>query len=259
MFSFLQAFGKAKANSLGKDLIAAIVAFDPETAGQAQLDQMREHLHETSIKLSEANQALAKERAETVERKTEYNRLLTAAEILMKQVDAEQDPLAKSKLQNSLDRHLSRTEQVHKDLADEQADEDQAAALVKDWQEAFDTLRTKLSTAKRDIATAQRDLARAEAVETRTEAQRANAEAKAGLTTALDGIDVATNAMKEAAAKKRAIAEANVRTAEAVAGTDLLEDPNIAAALAEAGAEEAPALTSQERLERLRAGTARAA
>ena len=82
MFSFVKSFVGVKGQQLGQDIVKAIVEIDPESATQAQLDQMERDLDKAGDVIQKLRSDYDREVREAEAASKRYNQLMAAAELL---------------------------------------------------------------------------------------------------------------------------------------------------------------------------------
>ena len=82
IWRFLSRVGKKQAGNALETFTQAVVAFDPETASEAQISLMEEELDKLGVRVGKAEQAVKKDHEETQALLSQYNRYMSAAERL---------------------------------------------------------------------------------------------------------------------------------------------------------------------------------
>ncbi len=233
MFSFMKSFVGVKGHQLGQDIVKAIVEIDPESATQAQLDQMVQDLDKAGEVIQKLRADYDREVREADAAKKRYDQLLAAAEVLQAKLA---DPAAAdhASLEASLNRLVAQLEQLQPEVESEQKDVVEVKALLDQAQAAYQEKAATLTTARQTMERAKRDMQRAIQEQERADEKAKRAAEVAGLSqTSTSSLTIATDAMQRRADEARAKTEASKLKAETL--TTLTrpntEDPNIAAAL----------------------------
>ena len=255
MFSFMKSFVGVKGQKLGQDIVKAIVEMDPETASQAQLDQMEKDLDKAGAVIQKLRADYDRELREYDGVKKKYDQLLAAAEVLQRKLD---NPATSDKagIEASLAKLVGQLEDLQPEVDAEEKDVVEVKALIDQAQAAYREKAEALTQAKQGLERAKRDMQRAIQEQERAAEKAQRAAEVAGLRdTKVSGLTVATDAMQRRADEARAKSEAAKLKAETLTtltkpGTD---DANIAEALREVQGGTAPSGGSlAERLAKLK-------
>ncbi|MFC3125421.1 hypothetical protein ACFOD4_10140 [Pseudoroseomonas globiformis] len=253
MLAFIRNMVGVKTDQAINNAVEAIVRWDPQSATEAELRTMEQHLDGLGLQVAEARQSFEREKREADTIQALSQQRLAAAEQLQGRAETETDPAKKAELERSLGTLLTMLEEMATEVEREKQDAADAQDFLNTLQQTYEQAGTKLKTARAELSRAQRDMGRAdmqrEAAERRAEAARQ----AAGLSSATTGLSVALKAMQDAAARDLAQAEAANAKAKLLTPTQPeQEDPNIAAAL-HAAAGRAPVPTAlKDRLAAIR-------
>jgi DNA repair exonuclease SbcCD ATPase subunit len=233
MYSFIRNLVGVKTDQAVNSALEAIVRWDPQSATEAELRTMEQHLDVLGRQVAEARMAFDKEKREADTIQTLSQQRMAAAEQLQHRMDSEADPARKAELERSLATLVSMLESMAADVDREKQDALDAADFLHSLEAAYQQAGQKLKSARDDLNRAQRDMGRAaqqrEMAERRAEAARQ----AAGLSGATSGLSVALKAMQDNAAHNLASAEAANAKARLLAPTrPEQDDPNIALAMA---------------------------
>jgi chromosome segregation ATPase len=253
MLAFIKNLAGVKADQAVNNAVEAIVRWDPKSATEAELRTMEQHLDKVGLQVAEARQAYDKEAREAEAIQKLSMQRMAAAEMLQKQLDAQQDPAKKAELERSLGMLVTMLEQMAPELEREKQDAADAHEFVVMLQNAYDQAGQKLRSAREALQRAQRDMTRAdqqrEVAQQRAEAARQ----AAGLTGATSGLSVALKAMQDATARDLAHAEAANAKARLLTPTrPEKDDANIAAAMAQVSGGPSAQASLSDRLNALR-------
>lgn len=248
--TFLTNFLKAKANDALNGLTQTAIQFDPATASAAQIATVSDALSAVNRRLAELQMNFESAKKKVVDDEAEIHRNIDAATLLSGQgKDDKAGPLLDN-VEKTLNPKLIADKQ---DVAD-------IEETIKQFEGRRNDLQTKLSTAKSRTDTAQRDLERAKLQAARAHDMEDQAKKDAGLLQSVNDLDVASNAMEQAAAKARIDADTAMRNAKSLGGMasgDRSTDPDVAAAFAAAdGKGTAPTMSVADRLAAMKANQA---
>ncbi|HYE00190.1 MAG TPA: hypothetical protein VEH84_12465 [Alphaproteobacteria bacterium] len=257
MFAFMKSFLGIKGQQVGRDMVDALVAFDPKSATQAQLQVMEQDLDKTGLLLAQLRAELDREIREAQAATANYNRLIAAAEHLENQIAGTADPAQRAQLEQSLGTLVGKLEELRPEVDSEEQDVVEARRLLDETEAAYREKAQALAEARKVLERAGRDMSRAKIDQERNEARARKAAEVAGLRGGQDNkLHTALDAMRRQADEARAKAEAarvkaEILTSHAPGGA--LGDRNIEAALQAVGTGRASGSAS-ERLAALRVG-----
>lgn len=253
MLAFIRNLVGVKTDQAVNGAVEAIVRWDPKSATEAELRTMEQHLDRLGLQVAEASQAYDKEAREAEAIQKLSAQRMAAAEVLQKQLDGQTDPARRAEVERSLGTLLNMLEEMAPEVDREKQDAADAKEFVDTLRGAYDHAGAKLRTARDALSRAQRDMTRADQQRDAAERRAEAARQAAGLSGATSGLGVALKAMQDAAARDLAQAEAANAKARLLTPTrPEKDDPNIAAAMAQAsGALPAPTSLG-DRLEALR-------
>lgn len=253
MLAFIRNLVGVKADQAVNQAVEAIVRWDPQSATEAELRTMEQHLDQLGRQVAEARMAYDREKKEADAIQALSQQRMAAAEQLERRMTAEPDSTRKAELERSLATLVGMLEQMAPEVEREKQDAADAEEFLRMLEDTYAQAGQKLKSARDELNRAQRDMGRAsqqrEVAERRAEAARQ----AAGLSGATSGLSVALKAMQDNAARNLAEAEAANAKAKLLQPTrPERDDPNIAAAMqAASGALPAPTGLS-ERLAALR-------
>jgi hypothetical protein len=225
VLGFLGSFGKEKLSDMQQGFLTKLVAWDPETASQAEIEEMIKELDKVTSEAGKARTDYEKEAAEAEAARKNYDKYLAAAELLGKQVDG--GDASKS---TSLETLLAKLEEMRPDVEREEKEAVDAKEYFEEVKQLAEATAEKLKSAKAMLAAAHRDMKSAEIEQKRAADKAAQAEKLAGLRKDTGSLGVALEAMRKNAADTKAKAEADNMKAGLLSDVKK-EDPNIAEAL----------------------------
>lgn len=235
MLTFIRNLLGVKTDQAMQGAMEALVRWDPQSATEAELRTMEQHLDALGREVAEARQAYNREQKEADAIKALLAQRMTAAEQLQAQLDAATDPGRKASLEKSLATIIGLLEEMTPEVEREVKDAEDALSFLEMLEKNYNEAGNKLKRARSDLDRARRDLSRADQQRGMAERQAEAARRVAGLTGATSSLSVALKAMQDATAKDLAAAEAANAKAKLLAPTSPeKEDPNIAAAMASA-------------------------
>jgi chromosome segregation ATPase len=234
MYSFIRNLVGVKTDQAVNNAIEAIVRWDPQSATEAELRTMEQHLDVLGRQVAEARMAFDKEKREADTIQTLSQQRMAAAEQLQHRIETETDPARKAGLERSLSTLVSMLESMAADVDREKQDASDAADFLHSLEAAYQQAGQKLKFARDELNRAQRDMGRAAQQREMAERRAEVARQAAGLSGATSGLSVALKAMQDDAAKNLASAEAANAKAKLLAPTKPeQDDPNIAMAMAQ--------------------------
>ncbi len=234
--------------------VEALVRWDPQSASEAELRTMEQHLDDLGRQVATARQSYDKEQKEAEAIQALSHQRMVAAEQLEKQIAAEIDPTRKAGLERSLATLVAMLEQMTPEIEREKKDAADAKDFLEMLEKTYAEAGGKLRQGRSELERARRDMARAGQQRQVAEQQAEAARRAAGLTSATSSMTVALKAMQEAANRDLASADAATAKARLLRPTQPeQDDPNIAAALAAASGKSPAPQSLSDRLAALRA------
>ena len=252
IWRFLSRVGKKQAGNALESFTQAVVAFDPETASEAQISLMEEELDKLGQRVGKAEMAVKKDHEETEALLTQYDRYMAAAERLEGQL-AEAAEDQKSTLEESLEKLVSELERLQPEIEREREEDKEAEAFAKELRQTYDEAATKLKKSQTQLKQAQRRMEQAQMKKERALERAEGVREASGLTSSMGGLDTALNAMDKGTEKAESASRAAELKIGAFGQKEITDDPNISAALEAAEKPALPAAaSSKERLATLR-------
>lgn len=235
MLAFIKNLLGVKTDQAVQGAVEALVRWDPQAATEAELRAMEQQLDELGRQVAQARIAFDREQREADEIAKLSAQRMAAAEQLQARIDAATDPEQKAGLERSLETIIGMLEEMAPEVEREAQDAVEAREFLQMLEKSYAEAGAKLKTARAELQRAQRDMNRAEQKRETAERQAEAARRAAGLAGSTSGLNVALKAMKEAAEKDLASAEAaNAKSRLLTPTAPEKEDPNIAAAMAAA-------------------------
>ncbi len=260
--AFLARMGIAKLGKLGDSITSAIVAFDPATASQVQIDQMAAHCQELAGRVSQAETEEERLHGNVTRLEKQLSDTATAARIIGDQITAGKgDANVLNKQLNTLMDTIEKIGGPETDgttagtLFEARQDHAQAESDMHEWQTVHAGAVESLTTARKRLETAQHDMERAQQQEQREKERQAQTERDAGLKSGLDGNNVALSAMEQAAQKAKERARAAQINTQAIKDSTGVGAGNADDIVKQtlAGANTAAPTSAMDRLARLKA------
>jgi chromosome segregation ATPase len=239
-FGFLRSFGLEKLGQTGQSIAQKIVQWDPETASQAEIEEMIRELDKITVQAGKARADYDREKAEADAAQKNYDKYLAAAEILNSRLGSAQasgNQAEAQELTASLDKLVKELESLQPEVEREAKEAEEAKAYYDELKEIAEITAQKVRTAKSQLEQAKRDMRRAELDGQRAQARAEKAEQMAGLKTESSSLGVALAAMNKQAEQSRAIAEASDLKTRLLSTDKAKEDENIQAALQQVSSE----------------------
>ena len=254
MLTFISNLVGVKADKAVQAGVEALVRWDPQSASEAELRTMEQHLDDLGRQVATARQSYDKELKEAEAIQALSHQRMVAAEQLEKQIAAETDLTRKAGLERSLATLVTMLEQMTPEIEQEKKDAVDAKDFLEMLEKTYAEAGGKLRQGRSELDRARRDMARAGQQRQAAEQQAEAARRAAGLTSATSSMTVALKAMQEAANRDLASADAATAKARLLRPTQPeQDDPNIAAALAAASGKSPAPQSLSDRLAALRA------
>jgi chromosome segregation ATPase len=232
MLQFMRNLVGVKTDKAVQAGVEALVRWDPQSASEAELRTMEQHLDELGQQVAQARQSYDKEVREADAIQALSTQRMAAAEQLQNQVNAETDAAKKSALERSLTTLVTMLEQMAPEVDREKKDVVDAKDFLETLEKTYAEAGGKLREGRSQLERAQRDMARAGQQRQMAEQQADAARRAAGLSTTTSSLNVALKAMQDSAAHDLANAEAANMKAKLLKPTQPeQEDPNIARAM----------------------------
>ena len=254
MLTFIRNLAGVKTDKAIQAGVEALVRWDPQSASEAELRTMEQHLDDLGRQVATARQSYDREQKEADAIQALSQQRMAAAEQLQKQIAAAPDASRKAGLERSLETLVTMLEQMTPEIEREKKDAVDAKEFLVMLEKSYADAGGKLRQGRSELERAQRNMSRAAQQRQVAEQQAEAARRAAGLASTTSSMTVALKAMNDAAAKDLSSADA------ATAKTKLLrstqpeqDDPNIAAALAAASGKSTAPQSLSDRLGALRA------
>lgn len=234
MYSFIRNLVGVKTDQAVNGAVQAIVRWDPQSATEAELRTMEQHLDVLGRQVAEARMAFDKEKREADAIQTLSQQRMAAAEQIQGRMSSETDPAKKSQLEHSMHTLVSMLEGMAADVDREKQDAVDAGEFLHSLEETYQQAGMKLKSARDELTRAQRDMGRAEQQRDMADRRAEAARQAAGLSGATSGLSVALKAMQDNASRNLVSAEAANSKAKLLAQTKPeQDDQNIAQAMAQ--------------------------
>jgi len=234
LFGFLTTFGKKQIGNVGESITRSIVAWDPETATEAEIESMIQELDKITREAGKAHTQFDKEQKEADAAKKNYDRHLAAAQMLESQLQEAQtsgDSSKASQLETSVGKLVDDLEKLKPEMDREVQEAAEAKEFYNELMEVAKITAEKVKKAREMLDRAKRDMQRAKMEEVRANAKASRAEKLAGLRKDASDLGVALSSMNQAAEEARAKAAASDMKAKLLSPEHDKEDANIEAAL----------------------------
>ncbi len=256
IFGFLRSFGVEKLGKVGDSITQKIVSWDPETASQAEIEEMIRELDKITVEAGKARADYDRDQAEAEAAQKNYDKFISAAELLNKRLEEAQSSGDQSKAQElsaSLNKLLGELETMKPQVEKELKESQEAKEYFEELKELAEVTADKVKKAKDMLEKGRRDMQRAELERQRAEAKAERAQKMAGLKDDTSSLGVALAAMNRQADEARSVAAASEMKAKLLSPERQGQDENIKAALAEvSGVPETKALSFSDRLSSLK-------
>ena len=256
MLQFIRNLVGVKTDKAVQAGVEALVRWDPQSASEAELRSMEQHLDELGQQVARARQGYDKEVREADAIQALSTQRMAAAEHLQAQLAAETDPAKKAELERSLTTLVTMLEQMAPEVDREKKDVVEAKDFLEMLEKTYAEAGGKLREGRGQLERAQRDMARADQQRQMAERQADTARRAAGLSTTTSSLNVALKAMQDTAARDLANAEAANMKSKLLRPTQPeQDDANIARAMDLAAGKPTAPTSLSDRLAALRAGS----
>jgi len=256
IFGFLSSFGKEKFGQIGQTITQKIVAWDPETASQAEIEEMIKELDKITIEAGKSKTEYEREKAEADAAQKNYDKFMAAAELLNKRLEeanASGNASQAAQLEASLNKLLNELEELRPEVERELAEAQEAVVYYEEVKNLAELTANKVKNARAMLDKAKRDMKRAELEKQRSAARAEKAEKVAGLRSESSSLGVALAAMNKQAEDARAMAASSDMKAKLLTTERDSADEHIKAALDEvAGVQQTKNLSFADRLASLK-------
>jgi chromosome segregation ATPase len=254
MLAFISNLVGVKADRAVQAGVEALVRWDPQSASEAELRTMEQHLDDLGQQVALARQNYDREQREAEAIQALAHQRMAAAEQLQNQIAAESDATRKAGLERSLETLVTMLEQMTPEVEREKKDAADAKDFLEMLEKTYAEAGGKLKQGRSELERARRDMARAGQQRQVAEQQAEAARRAAGLTSATSSMTVALKAMQDAANRDLVSADAVMSKAKLLRPTrPEQDDPNIAAALATAAGKSPTPQNLGDRLAALKA------
>jgi len=228
IWRFLSRVGKKQAGNALETFTQAVVAFDPETASEAQISLMEEELDKLGVRVGKAEQAVKKDHEETQALLTQYNRYMSAAERLEGQLQ-QADDNERTSLDASMAKLIDELERLQPEIDREKQEDQDAESFAAELRQAYDEAAEKLKKSKTQLTQAQRRMEQARLQKERSEERAQSVRESAGLSSSMGGLDTALSAMEKESEKAENASRAAELKIGAFGKQEITDDPNISA------------------------------
>jgi chromosome segregation ATPase len=231
VWRFLKHYGVSKANDVLEEFASTVVAFDPQSASNAQIAMMEAELHKLGRRLAEAEAEVRREHRETADLRQNYDDYLEAARVLEAKLKDTEDPHERAEIESSLGRTIAKLEKLKPEIEREEEEDREVEAWRAELRRSFEELGEKLRHSRSELSSAKRRMDMARIRTERAQEQDRRALEAAGVTSSISSLSVALDAMNQQRAKLRAESETLKLKAGLFQAEQMETDPHIAAAL----------------------------
>ena len=161
MLSFLRNMVGVKTDKAMQAGVEALVRWDPQSASEAELRTMEQHLDDLGQQVAMARQSYDREQKEADAIQALSAQRMAAAEQLQKQIAAEPDATRKTALEHSLETLVSMLEQMAPEIEREKKDAVDAKDFLEMLEKTYAEAGGKLRQGRSELERARRDMAHA--------------------------------------------------------------------------------------------------
>src|SRR5215467_13067977 len=201
MLAFLRNMVGVKADKAVQAGVEALVRWDPQSASEAEMRTMEQHLDDLGQQVARARQGYDKEQREAEAIQSLSAQRMAAAEHLQNQINTETDPARKAELERSLTTLVTMLEQMAPEVDRENKDVVDAKDFLEMLEKTYAEAGRKLREGRSQLERAQRDMARAGQQRQMAEQQADTARRAAGLSATTSSLNVALKSMQDSAAR----------------------------------------------------------
>ncbi|MGE4045834.1 MAG: hypothetical protein AB7F35_13340, partial [Acetobacteraceae bacterium] len=144
MLSFIRNLVGVKTDQAVNSAVSAIVRWDPQSATEAELRTMEQHLDEVGRQVAQARMAFDRERREADAIQSLSQQRMAAAEQLQQQMEAEADPGRKANLERSLGTLVGMLEDMAPEVEREKREAADAESFLQSLEETYQMAGQKL-------------------------------------------------------------------------------------------------------------------
>ena len=189
MLQFMRNLVGVKADKAVQAGVEALVRWDPQSASEAELRTMEQHLDDLGQQVARARQSYDKEVREANTIQALSSQRMAAAEHLQSQLNAESDPAKKADLEKSLTTLVTMLEQMAPEVDREKKDVLDAKEFLEMLEKTYAEAGGKLREGRAQLERAQRDMGRAGQQRQMAEQQADAARRAAGLSTTTSSLN----------------------------------------------------------------------
>lgn len=206
--SFGVNYAAVKVGNVFSNLKNTIDSWDPEGSSEAEIMGIDQQLSELTLEAGQVEQKVAKEKADVVRVRNDYNRRVGGLEVLQKQFDTTTDAALKSEIEKVMEEELTTLAEVEAQLIVEEQEEEEAVAELAQISDLCKIVAEKLKTARKTVEQGKAAAAKAERREQLAAEKEARAKKIAGITQDMGAVTGALNAYAKKAEKANASAAA---------------------------------------------------
>jgi len=240
-------------HNVSKGFLSVLAGIRPDTATDAQLELLADHLKKMSLEVSEAKHRWDNEHAKEVDLEKTFNLKLKTAEILQAgMADPGITPEVRQKKEQGLAQTLKELEAIKPILAREKELDEEDRVDFEGTKQAFEQYTSQLDEMKQEVERARDELARTKREEEREEERAARQERLSGLTKRGNSVDVITNTLKQKTEKLKIQADAAKLRADALSKTGSAGNEEVQKAMEQAKGSSTSTMSLADRLAALK-------
>ncbi len=255
IFSRKKSFGvnyaAVKVGNVFANLKNTVDSWDPEGSSEADILGIDQQLNELALEAGQVEQKVAKEMADVVRVRADYNRKVGGLEVLQNKLDTTTDEALKAQIETVMEEELTNLAELEAQLVVEEQEEVEAVEELAQIKDLCKIVAEKLKTARKTIEQGKAAAAKAERREQLASEKEQRAKKVAGITQDMGAVTGALNAYSKKADAANARANALELKASLLApkaASNLMEE---AMKAADAGSA-APKMSIQERMAALK-------
>jgi chromosome segregation ATPase len=160
MLTFIRNLAGVKTDKAIQAGVEALVRWDPQSASEAELRTVEQHLDDLGRQVATARQSYDREQKEADAIQALSQQRMAAAEQLQRQIAAEPDTTRKAELERSLETLVTMLEQMASEIEREKKDAVDAKDFLEMLEKSYADAGGKLRQGRSELERAQRNMAR---------------------------------------------------------------------------------------------------
>lgn len=206
--SFGVNYAAVKVGNVFSNLKNTIDSWDPEGSSEAEILGIDQQLSELTLEAGQVEQKVAKEKADVVRVRSDYNRRLGGLSVLQQRLDTTTEGPVKAEIEAVMEEELTNLSELEAQLAVEEQEETEAVAELAQISDLCKIVAEKLKTARKTVNQGKAAAEKAERREQLAAEKEARAKKIAGITQDMGAVTGALSAYAKKADQANARASA---------------------------------------------------